>query len=890
MQFPVETLAPHQLEGLQEALDEFEHAQRAQIHMACGSGKTRLGQAVASQVRAQRILVLVPSLSLLSQTLVSWQQMADIAPEELLCVCSDPAIAQDPDDDPDIVDDIPVQVTTTPCDIADFAAGRGFRKMIVYCTYHSVPTLVAGLPPGFVFDIGIFDEAHRTTGPSNGQFAMALRDHKTMAISRRLFLTATPRHLPDADAGLGIAYSMDDEAVYGRTVYSLSLSEAIERGIITDYKILITVIDDGETKEIDQEIWSAIGDVDHHTALQALELLVSMQGVGARKAFTFHSRISRSYEFSSVLKTFAQAQHLPVQAWHVDGSMGTATRNERLTEFAAAGQAVVSCARCLSEGVDTPAVDMVAFMDPRESPIDIVQALGRTLRNYPGKKYGYVLLPLRMHLKPGESVEQAIESSPMSHIWRLLSALADQDATIMDELKGARRQLGRGDGGGSSYSGRALFGKIEFRGVDTAIVGLSRYIRHHVVERLTSNWEVAYGALERYKAEHGHCNVPRAYRASTHVHLGSWCSLQRRLARSGKLQPSRRSDLEALGFDFEPIKSAWEKAYSALKEYKSTYGHPNAPYGYVTPTGFALASWCSDQRKAFVSGRLSADREQRLRNLGFAFRVIDETWNGNLELLRTFIKEQGHSEVPPGTPGAFGSDLGAWVNNQRTQRDDPERRALLEGAGLILDQTIHESWESAFSLLLKYREEYGSSSPKLSYVTPDGFRLGDWVSNQRQRKKAGLLELSRVTRLEKVGFVFDIEQAAFDQGMSALLKYLEVHRHCNVPREYVTDDGYKLGSWCSNMRTRLKKAGYEDQREALQAIGFVFSVPELRWNEMYDAAREYLSSTSSSSVPVKYISPAGLKVGAWISRQRTLNAAGKLAAENRERLMKVGLL
>jgi hypothetical protein len=529
-------------------------------------------------------------------------------------------------------------------------------------------------------------------------------------------------------------------------------------------------------------------------------------------------------------------------------------------------------------------------MDPRESPTDIIQVLGRTLRMRPGKEFGYILLPIRIHLRPGMSVEQAIAASPMSHVWGVLSALADQDAAVMDELRTARRCVGRTGSTNEFDFDNSLLSKIEIRGVDAAIAGLSRYLRHKVVEVLTNSWDAYYGALQLFYERHGHCNVPRSFTTDNQLRLGGWCGLQRIMARKGTLAPSRRADLEALNFDFEPRASSWEKAFNALVNYHQIHGVANVPFGHVTAAGFALGTWCSDQRKAFASGSLSTDRERQLRTLGFSFRVIDDTWNANLELLKAFVREHGHSAVPGGTPGAFKTDLGSWVQNQRQRHDDSEKRALLEEAGLRFDTSFQQTWENAFATLLQYRDLFGNCSPKLSYVTPDNFKLGEWVSNQRQRKKSGLLEQSRVTRLESVQFVFDVEQAAFDRGMRALLDFREVHGHCDVPRSYQTSEGFNLGSWCSSIRSRLGLPSYMEQRASLAAVGFIFNLPEHRWNQMYEAACEYQTSTGAQSVPVKYVSPGGLKVGVWLSRQKALISTDKLPAESVAKLKKARLI
>nr|EIU2718324.1 DEAD/DEAH box helicase family protein [Pseudomonas aeruginosa]EIU2863521.1 DEAD/DEAH box helicase family protein [Pseudomonas aeruginosa] len=215
MHFDLNSLAEHQHEGLHSTLQVYTSADRAQVHMACGTGKTRLGQAVAFATEADRVLVLLPSLSLISQTMAAWIALGDLPLDRVLCVCSDPSVAMSEDEDVGVVD-LPVEVSTSTETIAAHVQRSAGGPLYVFCTYHSVPALAAGLPVGFRFDLGVFDEAHRTAGFVDAGFTFALHDHRTLKIAKRLFLTATPKHLPEtARAGFDV-YSMCNEGVVSR--------------------------------------------------------------------------------------------------------------------------------------------------------------------------------------------------------------------------------------------------------------------------------------------------------------------------------------------------------------------------------------------------------------------------------------------------------------------------------------------------------------------------------------------------------------------------------------------------------------------------------------------------------------------------------------------------
>ncbi|KSP81217.1 hypothetical protein APB20_19470 [Pseudomonas aeruginosa] len=884
MHFDLNSLAEHQHEGLNGTLQVFQRGNRAQVHMACGTGKTRLGQAVAFATEADCVLVLLPSLSLISQTLAAWISLGQLPLDRILCVCSDPSVAESEDEDVGIVD-LPVEVTTDPLAIGTFVERRSTGPLYVFCTYHSVPTLAAGLPVGFLFDLGIFDEAHRTAGYVDAGFTFALHDHSTLKIGKRLFLTATPKHLPEtARAGFEV-YSMCNEEVYGPVAYHLSMQEAIARGIICDFQVIITVVGESgpelrDAYEVVEEDWAGA-----NATIHAVELVRAMQQVGARKAFTFHNFISQSRLFSDTLNKVGDRLAPGIQGWHVDGRMAGSERHLILRQFIECDMGVVSNARCLSEGTDAPVVDMVGFLDPKESSTDIVQALGRALRRAPGKLKGYVLLPVRLKLGHGETVQQALARSSMKHIWRVLSTVAELDDRIKDELVQIRRRVDPDSWGITPVS--SLLDKLEVHAPAELLEAVKEFIQHQLVDRLTVSWETSFGHLQRYLEEFGHCAVPKRYVTANGSRLGLWCAQQRTLYAQGVLADDRRVQLEAIGFDFDPHATSWAEAFQELRQYKRDQGHANVPAGHVTGTGRNLGTWCSEQRKAYRAGRLSDSREEQLRSEGFAFAVNEDLWEENFSALQAFIEQNGHSNVPETVEGSRGIKLADWLRNQRTRRITLERKRRLEEVGVSLQAVADSSWEDGFEALLEYFEDTLSPSPPLEYESPGGFALGTWVSYQRQRYQAGKLELNRVSRLERLGFVFNMESAAFEDGLMQLRLFQSTHGHCDVPTTYVTAAGYKLGSWCSNQRTRLKSRPEDPRAKALIDLGFKMDPIAAAWEKHFTLATAYVAE--HGSMPSTYQASSGEKVGAWLYRQQQKLKKGTLPEEQARLLADSGL-
>ncbi|MDH4764097.1 Helicase associated domain protein [Pseudomonas sp. CBMAI 2609] len=888
MQFSSSLLAPHQLEARARILDGFKRRARLQVHMACGTGKTRLAQGVAAALGARSIVIFLPSLALVSQTLQAWVSNAKLDLERVLRVCSDESVAT-LDDEHEVLEDLPVAVTTSPEEIALKVDTLG-RDLIVLCTYASAPTLAQGLPAGFAFDLGIFDEAHKTAGAAGRRNSFALNDHPTLHIDRRLFLTATPLAIAEEEgpAGAGPTYSMTDEAVFGPVAYELSYSAAVAAGIICDFRVIISV-----EEADDEQLAEALDDEERRYAVHAQELLRAMADVGARKAFAFYSRISQSKRFATALREAVVEGEGEFWARHIDGSFPSWQRTRLLHQYGRAPRAALSCARCLAEGVDVPDTDLVTFMHRRESHVDIVQALGRAVRKAPGKRYGYVLIPLRLKRSSGESLIQAVARSDMSTVWRTLAALAEQDDAMLNEVH--RAAVDQGETGRAASPG--WFNKLHViapAGLPDArhwAASLKAVLSTELVGRIAGSWPHYYGLLRAFVADRGHARVARSYRTPGGHTLGAWCSRQRALHRLGRLAPNRAEQLEAVGFEFDPREHAWERGYGALRSYLAETGSPSPAADVVTVDGVALGHWCSEQRKAYRLGRLAPRKKALLEALGFTLNPFDDAWEKRYQALVAFKEAQGHLRVAQRQVLVDGTDLADWCRNQRSRQIDLSRRDRLAALGFDFDVGVLDArWEAAYAALKDFCAQHGHVNVPLDYVLPDGTALGTWVGNQRARYRDGQMDQQRIELLNQPGFVWEVFGAAFDHGLQHLEQFKAEHGHCDVPIAYVSPDGYKLGRWCSNQRTRLKSRAGDYDHLRLVALGFSFDPAEDAWRAYFSEVMAYIDRNRSTSLPAKYVTDSGMKIGAWVSRQRTLARTNKLSLEKREKLFALGLL
>ncbi len=436
---------PHQMEAISDIVSALRVMDRATAVMACGTGKTLTALWAAEQLEEQAIVVLLPSLSLVRQTLVDWEgQNSWGARFRFMCVCSDESVAEEDEDVPDLrPQDVLFDVTTCPERIGGFLSGYGDGAMrVVFTTYQSAARVAEGIPDGFRFGLGIFDEAHKTAGEVGASFSLALHDGG-LPIARRLFLTATRRMHKVQDKGEIQLHSMDDESVYGPVVHNLSFARAAALGIILRYKVLVAVV---TRSDVAAMLGAGGPDVALRLAGQTA-LARAVEEYGIRKAFTFHRSVREARAFAAAVPGSGSSP-LPqdFEAFHVSGDMSAVRRAAELRRFREAERALVSNARCLTEGVDVPAVDLVAFMSRKESKVDIVQAVGRALRRTDDDKpYGYVLVPLFLDEMAGETIEAAVGRANFGRVWDVLRAMMDQDEGFVDVVDRDRLAVLAGD-------------------------------------------------------------------------------------------------------------------------------------------------------------------------------------------------------------------------------------------------------------------------------------------------------------------------------------------------------------------------------------------------------------------------------------------------------------
>ena len=467
---------PYQKDAVKQVLDGFEEHDRGQLILPCGTGKTAVTLWIAEQQvgLGGRVLYLVPSIALMAQTMREWSEQKSL-PLRYVGICSDTRAGRNDEDASLLELDYPV--TTDLEKIREgLQAERPEALTAVFCTYQSLPLVATAQAEGAPsFDLVVCDEAHRTTGVEDpvskrkddqkvSPFRL-VHDKDSIHAHKRLYATATPRLYTEsargraADRNLDI-YSMDDESVYGPEFYKMAFSQAIEGGWLTDYKVIILTLKSDQGSEslgtlLAAEQDSGLNLDDAVKLLGCWDALADPEGVLSDRNVTGdqHNPLLRAITFTNTIKSSKmveahwqkvvdaarertdaalQADLLPLAVQHVDGTQNSLDRQRKLgwlkTKDTENGQVcrVLSNARCLTEGVDVPALDAVLFLAPRKSQVDVVQAVGRVMRLAEDKQMGYIILPVV--ISPDEEPDRALDNNETFQVvWSVLRALRSHD-------------------------------------------------------------------------------------------------------------------------------------------------------------------------------------------------------------------------------------------------------------------------------------------------------------------------------------------------------------------------------------------------------------------------------------------------------------------------------
>ncbi|MGN8542972.1 type ISP restriction/modification enzyme [Helicobacter pylori] len=469
---------------------------RGKLIMACGTGKTYTSLKIMESLDPKITLFLAPSIALLSQTFREYaQEKSD--PFYASIVCSDDKVGKSKDEDNDDIkfSELPIKASTRLEDILSTyeKAQKENKRFIIFSTYQSALRIKEAQEAGLKeIDLIICDEAHRTVGAmystnerdDKNAFTLCHSDENIKA-KQRLYMTATPKVYSESSKAKAkekdnVIYSMDDADIFGEEIYTLNFSKAIALDLLTDYKVIILAVRkenlSGVTNSVNKKIsqLKAKGTkldkklinnefvckiVGTHKGLAKQDLIVldeenkedhNLQNKAdtfvSQRAISFCKSINTSKNIKDSFETIMECydeelkkksfKNLQITIDHVDGTMNCKERLEKLenlNQFQPNTCKVLSNARCLSEGVDVPALDSVIFFDGKSAMVDIIQAVGRVMRKAKRKKRGYIILPIALRESEIKNLDEAVNNTNFKNIWKVIKALRSHDPSLVDE-------------------------------------------------------------------------------------------------------------------------------------------------------------------------------------------------------------------------------------------------------------------------------------------------------------------------------------------------------------------------------------------------------------------------------------------------------------------------
>ncbi len=778
-------LRDHQIEAVAAIVRGFDvppggipwNGLRGQVHAACGTGKTIMAAAAARRlVPRGRVLVLVPTLDLLAQTVRAWHEAEHKGPAVAVCSLQD---------DPELWS-LKVRSTTNPIQLALW---HGSGPVTIYATYASLGVLAEAFEGVYgqkldPVDLAVVDEAHRTSG-SMGKAWADIHDQSVIPAYRRLYLTATPRIWEERlnrEVAEGVrdplpremAASMDDEKVFGPVLYKLSLASAVSRGLLARYQIIVLELKDpvvtperlmGEKRHTEEVRGQRLG------ALQAA-LLHTMAEHDLSTCITFHHRTIEAQAYAEGLERVAAKLHAdqpetyPKRIWAdwLCGEHVPERRREVLGSFGTTAQrAVLSNCRVLGEGVDIRSVDSVALLDPKGAPHDIVQAIGRALRQKPGQgKLASLIVPV--FLQPGEEPEDMFTSGSYRPLVKVLEGLRAHDEEAVELL--AIPQEPQKDVAQPSVN----------------------------IGTPPEEGEAESRLLLRFAA-------PR-----DPVMVADWVSFN--------VIDTERQD--------------WARGWAKLKTYVERVGNARVPYGHREGTT-PLGQWVAEQRRAYAAGQMTGQRAQRLEKLGMVWSLADERFQENLEAAKAYY-EQHWTLCAPRSASMLDRPLGMWLANLRRQGaldGHPEWERALREVDEHWNPAWPAEWQRHYAALRELVADEEGRADVLPGLTVHGMDIGKWLARQRTPKVWQALTNGQRGRLEQLGVTPPAPElpkssttavGAFERGVAALAQYRARTGSVTVPRDHVETvevDGQehpvKLGVWIMNLTT--------DKLAALAALG-----------------------------------------------------------------------
>ncbi len=519
----------------------------------------------------------------------------------------------------------------------------------------------------------------------------------------------------------------------------------------------------------------------------------------------------------------------------------------------------------LNEGVHVDDISGVILLRPTISPIIFKQQIGRALSA--SKKKEPVIFDIVNNIENLYSIG-AIEEEMRAAItyYRYFGEgekIVNERFKVYDEVQECK----------------TLFEKLE--------------------DTLSASWEYMYLEAKRYYKENGDLEVSKRYKTAEGYSLGNWLHTQRKVRSGeqfGRLDEERIAKLDEIGMRWESYRDlAWERYFEEAKRYFEKHGNLDIQARYITKDGMSLGKWIANlriyRRSGIKSSFLTEERINSLDEIGMIWSQIDFLFEQNFVAALEYYREYGDLNVPVSYIAGNGIRLGAWIRNLRSKEGKNlslEQTQRLNEIGMQWTGDFFRAWERGYAEAEKYFQGNHSLDVPSSYKTAEGFKLGDWISNQREKFRVGSLKKERKERLDAIGMVWEREDS-WEVRFSLAKRYFEENRHLNIPPDYKVD-GIWLNKWLNEQKQiylgkRQGKSLTEEQIGKLEAIGMHWgSASQRAWDNQYANLLQWYEEQGDIDIPKRHT------LSNWLNAQRKKYRSGELSQEQIEKLSKLGMV
>ncbi|MDA9730171.1 DEAD/DEAH box helicase family protein [SAR86 cluster bacterium] len=804
----------HQRKAVKALLSHFDNNTKGQIIHACGTGKTLTSYFVYKELNPKLTLFVVPNLQLINQTLLEWskESIANELPISPLVVCSDPSNEKISEHDPYLwLQELPVKVSTSDEDINQFLSSSRKNK-VIFSTYQSGIVLARQLKKqNKKIDFAFFDEAHNTATAKSKLFGHLLDDNN-LIIKKRLFMTATPKKLVGKNDRF---LSMDDEEVFGKVVDEITVKDAIEVfKLLNDYKIITQLIDNVSSEKLLRDNPFVIDNKEKYPEEVELKLVSSaltLQEIIRKKKIkntvSFHSKIERAKAFKEGINNIFTNK--PINTYHVSGKQSGTERQGILKDFAANPPSLVTNSQCLSEGVNVPSIDAIMFVDPKQSKIDITQAIGRALRKGDSTKgLSYIIVPIVINKNSEESIDEAYQQ-----ILMVLRAMSEHDGRIVESFK---------------YLADGKKPPKNFMEINTEYLPEEFDLKQFSEELHTKAWD-RFSKLGRRPFAQA-----REWARTLGINSVEW----REFCKTDKKPLDIPADVSrAYGSewtdwrDFLGQPSEEEDFNQLIFEYKENAKNKLIPFpkdAMITESGYKLGNKVRGLINSYNEKTLPNWKKRLVQKELISKNIFD--WDGRhafswklyFKAYKNFKEKSGDS-LPKRNELIDGLNLRNWLSTQRVkyrnmnQSEGNQIKKPLEEWQLKLLKEINfdfsdrqneedNKWKFIKKDIEKLLKKHKGIIPYKHPTTGKQIKAHSvganrWIVKQRNRKKNNSLEQWKINELEKIPhWTWDPFEDAFESNLKALIAYIKETNNPN-PAQGVVFDDVAIGMFLTRLRT-----------------------------------------------------------------------------------------